>query len=121
MPLKSFLTLVLFCANLALPLGAAAQAAAEFRDGNVPALMAPLTVAKAAFAALPCTVRSYYYRGDSACHEKELLHWLLDEKRAGGPQGFIGFAISVAAGNGDRGNRWVPGRGSTSASSHLNL
>ena len=32
MPLKSFLTLVLFCANLALPLGAAAQAAAEFRD-----------------------------------------------------------------------------------------
>src|SRR5215469_17492825 len=37
MPLKSFLTLVLFCANLALPLGAAAQAAAEFRDGpNIP-------------------------------------------------------------------------------------
>ena len=67
----------------------------EFRDGNVPALMAPLTVAKAAFAALPSTVRSYYYRGDSACHEKELLHWLLDEKRTGGPQGFIGFAISV--------------------------
>ena len=66
----------------------------EFRDGNVPALMAPLTVAKAVFAALPSTVRSYYYRGDSACHEKELLHWLLDEKRAGGPQGFIGFAIS---------------------------
>jgi Transposase DDE domain group 1 len=67
----------------------------EFRDGNVPAQMAPLTVAKAAFAALPSTVTSYYYRGDSACHEKELLHWLADEKRAGGPQGFIGFAISV--------------------------
>jgi len=67
----------------------------EFRDGNVPALMAPLTVAKAVFAALPSTVRSYYYRGDSACHEKELLHWLSDEKRADGPQGFIGFAISV--------------------------
>ena len=67
----------------------------EFRDGNVPAQMAPLTVAKAAFAALPSTVTSYYYRGDSACHEKELLQWLADEKRAGGPQGFIGFAISA--------------------------
>jgi hypothetical protein len=39
----------------------------EFRDGNVPAQMAPLTVAKAAFAAAPKTVTSYYYRGDSAC------------------------------------------------------
>ena len=67
----------------------------EFRDGNVPAQMAPLTVAKAAFAALPGTVTSYYYRGDSACHEKELLGWLLDEKRQDGPQGGIGFAISV--------------------------
>ena len=67
----------------------------EFRDGNVPAQMAPLTVAKAAFAALPKTVTNYYYRGDSACHEKGLLRWLLDEKRADGPPGFIGFAISV--------------------------
>src|SRR6266849_5495418 len=67
----------------------------EFRDGNVPAQMAPLTVAKAAFAALPKTVTSYYYRGDSACHEKELLRWLSNEKRAEGPQGCIGFAISV--------------------------
>ena len=67
----------------------------EFRDGNVPAQMAPLTVAKAAFAALPKTVTNYYYRGDSACHENELLRWLLDEKRADGPPGFIGFAISA--------------------------
>src|SRR5881409_4069861 len=35
----------------------------EFRDGNVPAQMAPLTVAQAAFAAAPKTVTSYYYRG----------------------------------------------------------
>ena len=41
----------------------------EFRDGNVPAIMAPLTVAKRAFAALPQTVQTYYFRGDSACHE----------------------------------------------------
>lgn len=67
----------------------------EFRDGNVPAQMAPLTVAKAAFAALPPTVTSYYYRGDAACHEKELLAWLTDESRPGGPQGCIGFAISA--------------------------
>ena len=40
----------------------------EFRDGNVPAQMAPLTVAKAAFAALPKTVSSYYYRGDSKAY-----------------------------------------------------
>jgi hypothetical protein len=37
----------------------------EFRDGNVPAMMAPLTVAKQAYAALPETVTEYYYRGDS--------------------------------------------------------
>src|SRR5260370_21252323 len=67
----------------------------EFRDGNVPAQMAPLTVAKAAFAALPKTVTTYYYRGDAACHEKELLRWLSNEKREEGPQGCIGFAISV--------------------------
>src|SRR5437588_5863797 len=42
----------------------------EFRDGNVPAMMAPLTVAKRAFAALPHTVQTYYFRGDSACHER---------------------------------------------------
>jgi hypothetical protein len=57
--------------------------------------MAPLTVAQAAFAALPKTVTTYYYRGDSACHERELLHWLSNEEREGGPPGFIGFAISA--------------------------
>ena len=67
----------------------------EFRDGNAPAMMAPLAVAKRAFAALPETVASYYYRGDSASYEKELLGWLRDEKRADGPHGKIGFAISA--------------------------
>ncbi len=67
----------------------------EFRDGNVPAMMSPLTVAQRAFAALPETVTSYYYRGDSACHEKELLQWLRDEERADGPKGRIGFAVSA--------------------------
>lgn len=67
----------------------------EFRDGNVPAMMDPLTVAKQAFAALPETVTTYYYRGDSACHESDLINWLRDENRAEGPCGRIGFAISA--------------------------
>lgn len=67
----------------------------EFRDGNVPAMMDPLAVAKKAFAALPETVTTYYYRGDSACHESDLINWLRDENRAEGPQGRIGFAISA--------------------------
>jgi hypothetical protein len=67
----------------------------EFRDGNVPALLRPLTVAQAAFAALPPTVETYYYRGDSACHEHTLVDWLRDEARAGGPPGVIQFAISA--------------------------
>jgi hypothetical protein len=67
----------------------------EFRDGNVPAMMRPLTAAKAAFVALPETVKTYYFRGDSACHESELVNWLRDEDRANGPKGRIGFAISA--------------------------
>ena len=67
----------------------------EFRDGNVGARMAPLRVARKAFAALPETVKTYYYRGDWACHEHHPIHWLRDEKRAEGPSGFIGFAISA--------------------------
>jgi len=67
----------------------------EFRDGNVPAMMDPLTVAKKAFAALPETVTTYYYRGDSACHESGLMNWLRNQRREEGPQGFIGFAISA--------------------------
>jgi hypothetical protein len=67
----------------------------EFRDGNVPAQKEPLRVARRAFAALPPTVQEYYFRGDSACWEKELLNWLRDEKRSEGPQGPITFGISV--------------------------
>jgi len=69
--------------------------AEEFRDGNVGANQEGLRVAKGAFAALPETVEEYYYRGDAACYEQELMDWLQDEKREGGPPGFIGFAISA--------------------------
>jgi hypothetical protein len=67
----------------------------EFRDGNVPAGMEPLTVAKRAFAALPETVEQYFYRADSASYEWKLLDWLRNEQRSAGPKGPIGFAISA--------------------------
>ena len=54
-----------------------------------------LGVARRAFVALPSNVTEYYFRGDSACYEAELIRWLRDEKRAEGPQGRIGFAVSV--------------------------
>ena len=44
---------------------------------------------------MPETVATYYYRGDSACHESGLINWLRDENRAGGPRGRIGFGISA--------------------------
>ena len=59
----------------------------EFRDGNVPAGMAPLVLAQRAFAALPDTVRSRYFRADSACYEEHLLKWLYGQK--------IAFTISA--------------------------
>jgi len=67
----------------------------EFRDGNVPAKQDPLTCAKLAFAALPETVTRRYFRGDSACHENELLEWLKHSDRQQEPGGRIGFAVSA--------------------------
>ncbi len=67
----------------------------EFRDGNVPALQEPLTCAKLAFAALPDKIEQRYFRGDSACHERELLGWLKHSDRAQEPGGRIGFALSA--------------------------
>jgi len=67
----------------------------EFRDGNVPAIREPLRCARQGFQALPSTVTEYWFRGDAACYEQELLTWLRDEKRENGPQGRIGFAVSA--------------------------
>jgi hypothetical protein len=67
----------------------------EFRDGNVPALQEPLSCAKLAFAALPENIQQRYFRGDSACHEKDLLGWLKHPDRATEPGGRIGFAVSA--------------------------
>jgi hypothetical protein len=67
----------------------------EFRDGNVPALQEPLTCAQLAFAALPENIQQRYFRGDSACHERDLLGWLKHPDRATEPGGRIGFAVSA--------------------------
>ena len=67
----------------------------EFRDGNVPAKQDPLTCAKLAFAALPETIQQRYFRGDSACHENDLLEWLQHPDREQEPGGRIIFAISA--------------------------
>lgn len=69
--------------------------ASEFRDGNVPAKQAPLTCAQRAFAALPASVQERYFRGDSACHENELIGWLSEAARATEPGGRIGFCVSA--------------------------
>jgi hypothetical protein len=67
----------------------------EFRDGNVPARQEPLTCAKMAFAALPADIQARYFRGDSACQESDLLHWLSHPERADEAGGAIGFAVSA--------------------------
>ena len=67
----------------------------EFRDGNVPARQSPLSCAQRAFATLPASVRTRYFRGDSACHENELIQWLGAVERAQEAGGPIGFAISA--------------------------
>ena len=69
--------------------------ATEFRDGNVPADMDPLSCTRTAFAQLPASVKRYGFRGDSACDNGGLLRWLDDEEREGGPGGRIDYAISA--------------------------
>jgi hypothetical protein len=72
----------------------------EFRDGNVPARQAPLPCVKMAFAALPSDLTGRFFRGDSACHETELIQWLRDPARAQEKGGGIGFAISAVMSDG---------------------
>jgi Transposase DDE domain group 1 len=51
----------------------------EYRDGNVPAGMGTLAVARRAVAAVPPAVRTRAFRGDSACYEEALLKYLVAE------------------------------------------
>ena len=67
----------------------------EFRDGNVPAKQEPLSCAQQAFATLPDTVEQRFFRGDSACHENDLINWLKHPDRLKEKGGRIGFAVSA--------------------------
>lgn len=40
-------------------------------------------------------MQEYFYRGDSACHEHDLLRWLRTPHRPHGPVGRMGFGISA--------------------------
>lgn len=78
----------------------------QYRDGNVPAGMDPLAVARQALAALPPTVTTRAFRGDSACYYDPLLKYLAAEQ--------IAFTISadmtedLAAVCRARDVRWTP-------------
>jgi hypothetical protein len=52
----------------------------EYRDGNVPAGMGNREVAARALSALPRSVESRCFRGDSACYEEKVLQYLWREK-----------------------------------------
>lgn len=68
----------------------------EFRDGNVPGAMDPLTCIKQGFSEIPKSVSDLAFRGDSANDNNELLDWLDNPCREGGPQGVkIKYAISA--------------------------
>lgn len=54
----------------------------QYRDGNVPAGMDTLAVARRAFGALPATVQERAFRGDSACYDETLLKYLVREQTA---------------------------------------
>ncbi len=67
----------------------------EYRDGNVPAGMDNLPLIRRAFATLPPTITTSYFRADSACYDERILKWLADPARPDGPRGPIGFSISA--------------------------
>jgi hypothetical protein len=67
----------------------------EYRDGNVPAGMDNLPLIRRSFLSLPAAITKLYFRADSACYERNVLRWLADEHRHGGPHGHIGFTISA--------------------------
>ncbi|HTX55281.1 MAG TPA: transposase, partial [Candidatus Baltobacteraceae bacterium] len=67
----------------------------EYRDGNVGAGMATLPLTPRAFASLPSTVTTYYFRADTACYDARTLQWLADPARPGGPPGPIGFTVGA--------------------------
>lgn len=67
----------------------------EYRDGNVGAGMETLRLIRRAFASVPATVTTFYFRADTACYDERTLKWLQDPERPGGPRGRIGFTVGA--------------------------
>ena len=59
----------------------------EYRDGNVGAGMATLPLIQRAFASLPATVTTFYFRADTACYDEPTLKWLADPAAPRRPRG----------------------------------
>lgn len=59
----------------------------EFRDGNVPGALDPLSCAQRAFDALPANIKERYFRADSACYHQALIRYLVTQN--------IRFSISA--------------------------
>ena len=67
----------------------------EFRDGNVPAGMDPLSSFLRATRALPPSVETIYFRSDSAAYQHKLLDTLREGIEFHGKKVLVGFAISA--------------------------
>jgi len=52
----------------------------EFREGNVPAGKATLDAVRRGFDALPASVATRRFRGDSAFYNTETLRWMMDSR-----------------------------------------
>lgn len=75
----------------------------EFRDGNVPAGMDPLSSFLRAVRALPPSVETIYFRSDSAAYQHKLLDKLGEGVERNGKQVPVYFAISADVSEGLRG------------------
>ena len=75
----------------------------EFRDGNVPAGMDPLSSFLRATRALPQSVETIYFRSDSAAYQHKLLDVLREGVELDGKKVAVYFAISADVSEGLRG------------------
>lgn len=67
----------------------------EFRDGNVPAGMDPLSSFLRAVKALPSSVETVYFRSDSAAYQHKLLDVMREGIELNGKKVVVYFAISA--------------------------
>jgi len=67
----------------------------EFRDGNVPAGMDPLSPFLRAVKALPQSVETVYFRSDSAAYQHKLLDVMREGIELNGKKVVVYFAISA--------------------------